>query len=250
MTNINLYKNKIDMRKAIVTGGSRGIGAAVVRKFAAEGYSVAFIYRNSDAAAEALAKETGAIPIRADISDAVSAKKGIEEAVKALGGVDILVNSAGIAQIKLFTDITDDDWRRMIDTDLSGAFYASREAARLMIKNHYGRIINIGSMWGRAGASCEVHYSAAKSGLRGFTAALAKELGPSGVTVNCVEPGVMDTEMNACLDEGTRQELIDSTPLCRIGTPEDVAEAVFFLASDKASFITGQCIGVDGGFIS
>jgi len=250
MTNINLYKNKIDMRKAIVTGGSRGIGAAVVRKFAAEGYSVAFIYRNSDAAAEALAKETGAIPIRADISDAVSAKKGIEEAVKALGGVDILVNSAGIAQIKLFTDITDDDWRRMIDTDLSGAFYASREAARGMIKNHYGRIINVGSMWGRAGASCEVHYSAAKAGLRGFTAALAKELGPSGITVNCIEPGVIDTEMNACLDEKTRQELIDSTPLCRIGTPEDVAEAVFFLASDKASFITGQCIGVDGGFIS
>jgi len=250
MTNINLCRNRIDMRKVIITGGSRGIGAAVVRKFATEGYSVAFIYRSADEAAETLAKETGATPIRADISDAGSAKKGIEEAVKALGGVDILVNSAGVAQIKLFTDITDDDWRRMIDTDLSGAFYASREAVRVMIKNHYGRIINIGSMWGRAGASCEVHYSAAKAGLRGFTAALAKELGPSGITVNCVEPGVIDTEMNACLDEETRQELIDSTPLCRIGTPEDVAEAVFFLASDKASFITGQCIGVDGGFIS
>lgn len=238
------------MKKIIVTGGSRGIGAAVVRKFIAEGHSVTFIYRNADEAAESLSNETGAYAVKADISDAESVKNAIDKAVKTLGGVDVLVNSAGVAQIKLFTDITDDDWRRMIDTDLSGAFYASREAARVMIRNHYGRIINIGSMWGRSGASCEVHYSAAKSGLRGFTMALAKELGPSGITVNCVEPGVIDTDMNACLDEETRRELIESTPLCRIGTPEDIAEAVYFLASDKASFITGQCIGVDGGFIS
>ena len=238
------------MRKVIITGGSRGIGAEAVRKFTSEGCSVAFIYKNASDAASALSKETGAIAVCADISDAESAKAGIEAAAEALGGVDVLVNSAGVAQIKLFTDITDEDWRRMIDTDLSGAFYASREASRFMIKNHYGRIINIGSMWGRTGASCEVHYSAAKAGLRGFTMALAKELGPSGITVNCVEPGVIDTDMNACLDDETRRELIESTPLCRIGTPRDVAEAVFFLASDKASFITGQCIGVDGGFIS
>ncbi len=238
------------MKRIIVTGGSRGIGAAVVRKFTAEGHTVAFIYRNADDAASALSKETGACAVKADISDAESVKNAIAESVKLLGGVDVLVNSAGVAQIKLFTDITDDDWCRMIDTDLSGAFYASREVAREMIRNHYGRIINIGSMWGRTGASCEVHYSAAKAGLRGFTMALAKELGPSGITVNCVEPGVIDTDMNSCLDEATKMELIESTPLCRIGTPEDVAEAVYFLASDKASFITGQCIGVDGGFIS
>ena len=236
------------MRKVIITGGSRGIGAEAVRKFTSEGCSVAFIYKNASDAASALSKETGAIAVCADISDAESAKAGIEEAAEALGGVDVLVNSAGVAQIKLFTDITDEDWRRMIDTDLSGAFYASREASRFMIKNHYGRIINIGSMWGRTGASCEVHYSAAKAGLRGFTMALAKELGPSGITVNCVEPGVIDTDMNACLDDETRRELIESTPLCRIGSVGDVAEAVLWLASEKAGFVTGQMLGVDGGF--
>jgi 3-oxoacyl-[acyl-carrier protein] reductase len=172
----------------------------------------------------------------------------MDEAVKTLGGLDVLVNCAGVAQIKLFTDIDDADWRRMLDTDLSGAFYTCRAAAREMIRNHSGRIVNIGSVWGRVGASCEVHYSAAKSGLRGLTLALAKELGPSGITVNCVEPGVIETEMNAILDENTKAELADETPLCRMGEPREVAEAVFFLAGEGASFITGQCLGVDGGF--
>ena len=136
----------------------------------------------------------------------------------------------------------------MLDTNLSGAFYTSREVSRVMVAQKRGFIVNIGSMWGKVGASCEVHYSAAKAGLRGMTMALAKELGPSGVTVNCVEPGVIDTEMNAALDEDTRRALCDETPLCRIGKPVDVAQTVLFLCSDAASFITGQCIGVDGGF--
>ena len=160
----------------------------------------------------------------------------------------MLVNNAGISQIKLFSDITDEDWRKMIDTNLSGAFYTSREASRVMVSQHSGRIINIGSMWGKVGASCEVHYSASKAGLRGLTMALAKELGPSGITVNCIEPGVIDTEMNAALDEATHQELRESTPLCRIGKAEEVAAVVRFLASEEASFITGQILGVDGGF--
>ncbi len=238
------------MKKIIVSGGSRGIGAAVVRKFTQNGDRVAFIYRNADDAAQSLVNECGAFAVKADMSDAESANSAVARAVEALGGVDVLVNSAGIAQIKLFTDITDDDWRRMIDTNLSSAFYACRAAARFMIGSHSGRIINVGSMWGRAGASCEVHYSASKAGLRGLTVSLAKELGPSGITVNCIEPGVIDTDMNRELDAETRSALIESTPLCRIGTAEDVAEAVLFLASDGASFITGQCIGVDGGFIS
>lgn len=237
------------MRKVIITGGSRGIGAAVVKKFADNGDKVVFIYKSSDEAAESVAKSTDTLSVKADISDTESAKSGIESAIGLLGGIDVLVNCAGIAQIKLFTDLSDTDWKNMIDTDLSGCFYTCRTVAKEMIKKQFGRIINIGSMWGKAGASCEVHYSAAKAGVRGLTMALAKELGPSGITVNCVEPGVIDTEMNASLDEASIKELIEATPLCRIGTPEDVANAVFFLASDEASFITGQCLGVDGGIV-
>lgn len=236
------------MRKIIVTGGSRGIGAEVVRRFSLNGDRVVFFYNHSETEAKRLAEETGAAAQKADLSDPTSAGRAMEAAVAYLRGVDVLVNCAGVAQIKLFTELTDADWDRMISTDLSGSFYTCRAAAREMVKAHCGRIINIGSVWGRVGASCEVHYSAAKAGLRGFTMALAKELGPSGITVNCVEPGVIDTEMNAILDEKTRRALAEETPLCRIGRTEDVAEAVFFLASDMASFITGQCLGVDGGF--
>ena len=160
----------------------------------------------------------------------------------------VLVNNAGIAQIKLFTDLTDAEWHRMIATNLDGVFYVTRAAARLMVRAQYGRIVNIGSMWGKCGASCEVHYSAAKAGVRGMTKALAKELGPSHITVNCIEPGVIETEMNAVLDDKTRQILCEETPLCRMGAPEEVADAVLFLASDSAAFITGQTLGVDGGY--
>ena len=236
------------MMKVLITGGSRGIGAACVRAFAAAGDRVAFIYRASSEAAESVAKETGAYPIQADISNPAEAKRAVADAEAKLGGIDVLVNNAGVAQIKLFTDLTDEDWRRMTATDLDGVFYVTRETARGMIARHSGRIINVGSMWGKVGASCEVHYSAAKAGLRGMTMALAKELGPSGITVNCVEPGVIETEMNDALDEQTRRALADETPLCRLGKPADVADTVRFFASDAASFITGQCLGVDGGF--
>lgn len=234
--------------RILITGGSRGIGEACVRAFCQRGDSVAFLYHTSHERAKALALETGAIAIAADVANAESATAATQDAIAQLGGIDVLVNNAGISQIKLFSDITDEDWRKVIDTNLSGAFYTSREVSRAMVAQHFGRIINIGSMWGKVGASCEVHYSASKAGLRGLTMALAKELGPSGITVNCIEPGVIDTEMNAALDESTRKELCESTPLCRIGNVEEVAAAVCFLASDEASFITGQVIGVDGGF--
>lgn len=238
------------MRKVLITGGSRGIGAACVRAFAADGDDVAFLCRAPSRASAAVCAETGARAFYADLADADDARRAVREAAAALGGLDILVNCAGIAQIKLFTDLTDADWRRMTDTNLSSVFAVTQEAVHVMLRRHSGRIVNIGSVWGGRGASCEVHYSAAKAGIRGFTQALARELGPSGITVNCVEPGVIDTDMNAGLTGEIRAELIEETPLCRIGRPEEVAAAVHFLASDEASFITAAILPVDGGFPS
>ena len=235
-------------KKILISGGSRGIGAATVRYFAERGDKVAFIYRNADENARKLVEETNAFTVKADVSDAQSAISAFREATNLLGGIDVLVNCAGIAGFSLFTDISDEDWRRMLDTNLTSAFTLSREAAKVMVSQKSGRIINVGSVWGRMGASCEVHYSASKAGLRGLTQALAKELGPSGITVNCVEPGVIDTDMNSMLDENAIKELAEATPLCRIGKPEEVAAVIGFLASDEASFITGACIPVDGGF--
>ena len=235
-------------KRVLISGGSRGIGAATVRHFAEHGDKVAFIYHNADEKAREIADSTGSFPIKADVSDAQSAKSAFSEAIEYLGGIDVLVNCAGIAGFSLFTDVSDGEWRRMLDTNLTSAFTLSREAAKLMISQKSGNIINVGSVWGRMGASCEVHYSASKAGLRGLTQALAKELGPSGITVNCVEPGVIDTDMNSMLDETAMKELADATPLCRIGKTEEVAAVIGFLASDGASFITGACVPVDGGF--
>lgn len=234
--------------RVLISGGSRGIGAACVKCFTGIGDKVAFIYKSSYECATSLANETGAFAVKGDVSDPKSAVVAFEKAIEVLDGIDVLVNCAGIAHFSLFTDISDDDWRRVIDTNLSSAFTLSREASKHMIAQKSGRIINVGSVWGRMGASCEVHYSASKAGLRGLTSALAKELGPSGITVNCVEPGVIDTDMNSMLDSDTMRELSDATPLCRIGKAEEVAAVIRFLASDEASFITGACIPVDGGF--
>ena len=236
------------MKRVLITGGARGIGRAMVEYFTVRGDEVVFIYRQSEDAAKELCQRTGARAIRADLADPAEAVRAAKEAEALLGGVDVLINNAGVAQIKLFCEVSDEEWRRMIDTNLSSAFYMTREIAKGMIARHYGRIVNVGSMWGKVGASCEVHYSASKAGLRGLTMALAKELGPSGITVNCVEPGVIATDMNATLDDATRAELCDATPLCRMGTPREVAAAVGFLSSDEAAFITGQMLGVDGGF--
>lgn len=241
-------------KTVIITGGARGIGASAARIFAENGYAVIINYRKSEAAAQALRDELRESNpdveiFRADVSVSGDADAIVRFAVERFGSVDVLVNNAGVADFGLFTDITDDDYRRVMSVDLDGTFYCSRAAAREMIKAHSGAIVNVSSMWGLVGASCEAAYSAAKAGVIGLTKALAKELGPSGIRVNCVAPGVIATEMNSRLSEADLAALADETPLSRIGQPREVAEAILFLADERASFVTGQVLSVDGGFI-
>lgn len=236
------------MQNILITGGSRGIGRACVELFSKKGDRVVFIYKSNENAAHECEELFGAKGLMGDVSDPDASARLTAEAAEIMGSVDVLINNAGISVSGLFTDMSAQDWRRVIDTNLSGAFFMSKSVAPIMISKKSGRIINVGSVWGRCGASCEVAYSASKAGLRGLTLSLAKELGPSGITVNCIEPGVIDTDMNSCHSEETMRALSDETPLCRIGKPGDVARAIKFLASSDADFITGQILGVDGGF--
>ena len=236
------------MKRILITGGSGGIGSAIVKAFANNGDQVIFTYNKNLLSAETLSKETGATAIAVDLENSNAIKSAVHNAASLLGGIDVLVNCAGISQIKLFTDLSESEINRMVQINFTSVLTVTQAAVPYMIRNHSGCVINIGSMWGKTGASCEVTYSATKAALEGFTKALAKELGPSGITVNCIEPGVIETPMNASLDAETIQELIDETPLMRLGKPSDVSDAVLFLASDKASFITGQILGIDGGF--
>ena len=236
-------------KTVFITGGSRGIGACAVYEYARRGYNVAFTYLNSKENAEKIAKQTGACAILCDISKSDDVNKAIEIATKAYGKIDILINNAGISEFALFTDITDDMWHRMIDTNLSSAFYTSRAVLPQMINRKDGIIINVSSMWGQVGAACETHYSVSKAVMIGLTKALAKEVGPSGIRVNCVCPGTIDTEMNAHLSDEDKECLINDTPLGKIGMCEDVVNSLIFLSEDSSAFITGQVFGVNGGFI-
>lgn len=236
------------MKKILITGGSRGIGRACAELFSKEGYKVVFIYRNNDNAAKECEKKFKAIGLKGDLSIPSECDRLWNEAMEILDGIDVLINNAGLSLIGLCTETTVSDWKNVIDTNLSSAFHMSRKAAEIMINKKSGCIINIGSVWGRCGASCEVAYSASKAGIRGLTLSLAKELGPSNIRVNCIEPGVIDTDMNTSISNEIMCSLKDDTPLCRIGSPNDIAQAALFLASENASFITGQILGVDGGF--
>ena len=197
--------------------------------------------------AEALAAEIGGWAVQADVADPVQVGRMVDNVLDKFCQLDILICNAGIAQQKLFGDLTDDDWRRMFAVNVDGVFHAVRAALPHFIHRKAGRIVTVSSMWGQVGGSCEVAYSAAKAAVIGLTRALAKELGPSGITVNCVSPGVISTEMNAHLDREALAALAEETPLGAIGTPEDVAAAVAFLASEEAGYITGQVLQVDGG---
>ncbi len=241
-------------KTALVTGGGRGIGCQTVRRLCLDGYNTAFCYNSSEDSAKALSSELSSLgynvfAVRCDISSGVSVKEMFEKIRKEFGEIDLLVNNAGIAQQKLFTDITDSDWDKLIGTDLSGVFYACREALPYMIRQKSGKIINVSSMWGQVGASCEVHYSAAKAGVIGLTKALAKETGPSGITVNCVCPGVVDTDMMSSFSKEDKDALTEEIPLGRIASADDIAHVISFLASDSADYITGQIIPVNGGFV-
>lgn len=236
-------------KAAIITGGSRGIGKAIAIRFAEDGFIPVINYLESRSEAEVLAKLTGGVAICADVSDLKSVKKMTDWVYNKFGGIDLLVNNAGISITGLFTDITPQQEQRIIDINIRGVFNVTRCVLPYMIRAKSGKIINISSMWGQSGASCEVHYSTTKAAVIGFTKALAKEVGPSGINVNCIAPGVIDTDMNAhCSNEAIRA-LKEDTPLERIGTAEDIAQAAAFLASDSASFITGQILGVNGGFV-
>ncbi len=244
------------MSNILVTGGSGGIGAAVCEAFAAQGHNVVIHYRNAQAKAEALAQRLNCAygvtvqALFADVADEASVCAMFDQIDSAFGKIDVLVNNAGVAQQKLFTDITAADWRAMLGTNLDGVFYCSQQALkRYMLPAHNGVILNISSMWGQVGASCEVHYSASKAGVIGLTKALAKEVGLSGVRVNCIAPGVVMTDMMKGFDEQTIASLKDETPLNTLGMPQDIADAAVFLCSDKAKFITGQVLGVNGGFV-
>ena len=244
----------VEGKVIIVTGASSGIGEKTAEVLAAEGAKVVLAARRKekleDVANRIIAAGGEAYTVSGDVSVREDCDRIAEETVKKYGRIDVLVNNAGIAQQKLFTDITPDEWKKMTGVNLDGVFYCSQQALkRYMIKNHSGVILNISSMWGQVGASCEVHYSASKAGVIGLTKGLAKEVGLSGVRVNCICPGVIMTDMMKDFDEQTVQELKEETPLNMLGMPDDIAETAVFLCSDRARFITGQIVGVNGGMI-
>lgn len=235
------------MKNVLITGGSRGIGRACVKMFSAKGWRVFFTYEKNSEAAEMVAKDTGAIAVRCDVTKKADLEYIAAEIEKFGGRFDCIVNNAGIAEQILFTDIDEQKWDRMFDVNIKGMYLTTHRFIKEMIRAHMGSIINISSVWGIEGGSCEVHYAASKSAVIGFTKALACEIGPSGIRVNCVAPGVIDTDMNSHLSEDDMQDLKEETPLLQIGTAEQVAKTVYFLA-DEQSFITGEVIKVSGGF--
>lgn len=236
-------------KTALITGASRGIGAAIALKLAKEGFFTYINYCKNSDLAEKVAEQTGGMAVMADVSNKKQVDEMVGNIVQHTGGIDVLVNNAGISVSGLFTDITEEEEQRLWKINVGGVFNCTKAVLPYMINKKYGKIINISSMWGQVGASCEVHYSASKAAIIGFTKALAKELGPSGINVNCIAPGVIMTDMNSCHSADTMEALREETPVMHLGTAEDVAQAAAFFASDQSSFITGQILGVNGGFV-
>lgn len=239
------------MSRILVTGGTRGIGRAVVERLYAQGHQVAFCYQSSREQAELLAKQLpGVIPVQADVSQPEQVEALFAKVKEQWGGLDALVCNAGVAlPQQLITQTSYQEFVRLMDVNVGGTFLCCQKAAEIMVSAHRGSIVTLSSMWGEVGASCEVAYSASKGAIISLTKALAKELGPSGIRVNCVSPGVIDTDMNGHLSARDMAALQEEIPLMRIGTPEDVAQAVAFLCSEEAPFITGQVLAVNGGMV-
>lgn len=243
------------MSVVLITGASRGIGAACAEAFARKGYAVAVNYRHSRQLAEDLCAQlrdsfgVRAVPYCADVRDDKAVRAMVCAIEQQLGEIDVLVNNAGVALSALFTQTDEQSWQEIIDTNLSGVYHCCHAVLPSMIRRHSGCVLNISSMWGEVGASCEVAYSAAKAGVIGLTRALSKELAPSNIRVNCIAPGVVMTDMLSGYDADALEALRQDTPLMRLGTPADIAGAAVFLCCDDASFITGQVLGVNGGMV-
>ena len=241
-------------KTVLITGASRGIGAATAREFAKNGYNVIINYLNSENSAISLLKEletynVKCIALKADVSSEEQVTLMFNSANKHFESIDILVNNAAISEQKLFTNISLNEWKKLFSVNVDGTFNCYKAILPQMIQRHEGKIINLSSIWGITGASCEVHYSTTKAAIIGFTKALAKEVGPSNIQVNCVAPGVINTDMNSNLSCNDLNALKEETPLGIIGEPTDIANTILFLASNKSNFITGQVISPNGGFV-
>lgn len=241
------------MKTVVVTGASKGIGRAVAKEFANNGYNVVICYNKSVSDAQQLLNEvsqtTRAIAVKVDVANEDDVKNMVEITKKTFGNIDVLVNCAGVSDTRLLIDSTKEDYDFVFDTNMRGTYNTCKLVGREMLSNQSGKIINISSIWGLRGGSCESVYSASKGAIIAFTKALAKELGPNGINVNVVAPGFIQTDMTKNVTEEIRQEIMDNSALGRLGTPEDVAGVVSFLASEKSEFITGQVISVDGGWL-
>ena len=243
------------MKNVLITGASKGIGKSTALLFAKKGYNVVINFNTDFDGAQMAAREcesfgVSAIAIEGDISISDQVLKIVQVAEKEIGNIDILVNNAGISLQKLFQDTSEEEWDKIFNVNVKGAYLFSKYLLPHMIKQKSGCIINVSSIWGKVGASCEVCYSASKAALIGMTKALAKEVGPSGIRVNCVAPGVVKTQMTECFSKEALEELKEDISLGYIASPEEIAKSIVFLASDDASYITGQVLGVNGGFLS
>lgn len=241
-------------KTAIITGSSRGIGKAIVIALAKHGYNVIINYCTSKVAAHNLYQDLigqgyNVSIFQADVSDRKQVNDLFKHTINTFGGVDLLINNAAISEQKLFFDITESEWDRMMEVNVKGVFNCCQEALPLMVSQGGGKIINISSIWGMVGASCEVHYSASKAAVIGLTKALAKEVSSMNIQVNCIAPGIIDTEMNDIFSAEEKQEMLNQIPLGKFGTGEDIADCVLFLASDATNYITGQVISPNGGYL-